>query len=368
MQFSILVFLIVSSLLLLYDCRIDVIDAKAKHESSSTSSAIQNSTIISLFDDNEKEDNVYRKFFFPGRFPQFITDIRSERMGRVISIDTSEDNSSASSSKQSTELSTDKATKRYKLKLTSDQSTELSTYLRTLNEHLKATNAKNIPNYVYHLERLLPKQWLDGYVIDEYLEILRRRAGVLNLKVGIFESGLYQHIDGLYQHIEESAGEEVVWFKKDNKVIYGQPFETMEIIIIPCGLGAHWVLVVVQITKKKILYLDSLWQNNTHNLETFNRVLHKLIIPRGEIVIGDINKFGDIKEIKNWDCELLKVAQQTNTNDCGVHALMNADFLCDNLCPLESYQLTSSRSTVEDVINYFRQKIAIDLLSNNVDY
>ena len=121
-------------------------------------------------------------------------------------------------------------------------------------------------------------------------------------------------------------------------------------IFIPINIdNAHWAMCVVDFDKRCIEYYDSLGQNGIdvmkhifHYMEDEHRQQHQC----------------DIHNKDAWDFVNKETPQQRNGYDCGVFAIICADFLCDDL-PLQFHQTD---------IKSFRLKICHSIRSGKLWY
>ncbi|KAE9523690.1 hypothetical protein AGLY_015908 [Aphis glycines] len=93
-------------------------------------------------------------------------------------------------------------------------------------------------------------------------------------------------------------------------------------ILIPTHLGNHWVLVVVEVSKRKIIYYDS--------LDYFTSLCPKLMMLKEFLNLGHIAKQENSQSssIITDICSGVS-PKQNNRYDCGIFACMNARY---NMC------------------------------------
>ena len=174
--------------------------------------------------------------------------------------------------------------------------------------------------------------------MDAYLHLLRNRSNAQGTKIQFAQTMLYKGMN-LNQH---ACG-----VHKNGKL---NPFDDgCEMFFIPMHIiDDHWVLIVLRIPEKKIVYYDSLAFDGTQYLQRVKEWL-------GECAMAlNVPDFS----IDDWASEDLRatVPQQPNNTDCGVYTLMFADYLSDKL------DLTFS----QDAINFFRIKIAADIIRGRI--
>jgi sentrin-specific protease 1 len=127
----------------------------------------------------------------------------------------------------------------------------------------------------------------------------------------------------------------------------------MDKIFFPINLSnTHWAMAVVCIQKLEIHYYDSM-SGNGKSKDWLDGLLQWLVDEA-------LDKKRATLDTSKWcllDCEE-HVPQQNNGVDCGVFALMCADFLSDNL-PL---------TYTQDNMAFFRRKIAADIIRGSLQY
>jgi len=125
-------------------------------------------------------------------------------------------------------------------------------------------------------------------------------------------------------------------------------------IVFPINIkNAHWTMAVIYIQRKEIHYYDSMSGSGKKWLDgLLNWLVDETKGKKGQ---GQ-NKL-DTREWRLVDCEPT-VPQQNNGLDCGVFAMMCADFISDDL-PLDYTQ---------ENIPFFRRKIAADIIRGSLLY
>jgi len=115
--------------------------------------------------------------------------------------------------------------------------------------------------------------------------------------------------------------------------------------------NTHWTLLIVFMQMKQIHYYDSKRGKGSKYLKAIKRWIMDEAIYKKKI--SDYN----MSEWNVFDCES-NVPLQENDVDCGVFALLCADFISDRL-PL---------SYTQGEICFFRRKIAADILRGSLLY
>ena len=114
--------------------------------------------------------------------------------------------------------------------------------------------------------------------------------------------------------------------------------------------GCHWALIMIMMKEKKVMHYDSLhWGGEA----TYRTIMKWLTAGASHHGIDDFSpdewSFVDMRE---------KVPKQPNSNDCAIYTMMFADYLSDDL------EFTFSA----DVFNFFREKIAADIIRGRLTY
>lgn len=138
-----------------------------------------------------------------------------------------------------------------------------------------------------------------------------------------------------------------------NLLILEQPdLNEYDRLFIPMNVNlGHWVMVVVDLERKTIKCYDSHYRERNDALK----------VVKDWLVDGFTNgKLG--VDVSNWKPEMeatKNVPQQgNNAYDCGIFAVLFADFLCDDLPLL---------FTLED-IPHFRRKMGCDILRRYINH
>ena len=156
----------------------------------------------------------------------------------------------------------------------------------------------------------------------------------------------------VYTYIAKGYEAYTVKRTRDDGTLTGfNPFDGYEKLFIPLHLSAtHWGLVVILMMQRKIIYYDSISGYAEVDLQIFKRWLNECA---GALNVPDFSA-------DDWIVEDMKdrVPQQTNCLDCGVYAMMFADFLSDDL----------ELSFNDDAIDFFRIKIAADIMRGQLSY
>ncbi|CBY40059.1 unnamed protein product [Oikopleura dioica] len=158
-----------------------------------------------------------------------------------------------------------------------------------------------------NLKTLEGLKWLDGEVINTYLQLIQRRSTNSSTlpRSYCFNTFLYDKVS----KIGHSAVKR--WTRKVNIFDY-------DLVFFPIHLGNHWTLAYADIRKKTLRYCDSMGGKN----------------PKCLAALFDYLKIESVEKTKralcdDWKTESIsgKIPQQQNTNDCGVFSCVFADYI-----------------------------------------
>ena len=194
--------------------------------------------------------------------------------------------------------------------------------------------------------------WLNDEVINFYMNMLQERDISLcelnknRRKSHFFNSSFVQRLlvtDRCYKYENVTR-----WTNKFNI------FE-MDKIFFPINIGKyHWTLAVIYPQKKRIEYLDSSGGNG----QLYRNGLLRWI--KDEADKHGADKHGLFLNIHEWKTysRSHEIPQQDNGWDCGMFAIIAADFLSDNL-PLHYTQ---------NDMPSFRLKVGLRILNGCLEY
>ena len=143
-------------------------------------------------------------------------------------------------------------------------------------------------------------------------------------------------------------------YKYKNVKNWSKSFDIFEMdkVFFPINIdNTHWAMAVVYIQGKKIHYYDSMYGND--GMQWMEGLLQWLV--------DEAKEKKDITlDIKEWSLvgSQTRVPKQNNDFDCGVFAIICADFLSDDL-PLDYHQGDMS---------FLREKITADILRGKLLY
>jgi len=99
-------------------------------------------------------------------------------------------------------------------------------------------------------------------------------------------------------------------------------------LLIPINLPGHWSLIVIDMTRKAFIYLDSMNKHGTSGLDVIQNLKRWL-----EDESMDKRKI-KLEDIENWDVQIrTDVPQQNNNYDCGMYATKFAQFVSEGKDP-----------------------------------
>ncbi|XP_051026486.1 sentrin-specific protease 2-like [Acomys russatus] len=151
-------------------------------------------------------------------------------------------------------------------------------------------------------------RWLNDKIINFYMNLLVER----NKKQGYpsvhaFNTFFYTKLKcGGYRSVRR-------WTQAVNLF-------AKELILVPIHLNVHWSLVVIDLRKKSIVYLDSMGQRRPDILELIFRYLQHESQSRRNV---DLNPL----EWKRYSMTEEEIPQQANGGDCGMFTCKYADYV-----------------------------------------
>jgi sentrin-specific protease 1 len=205
------------------------------------------------------------------------------------------------------------------------------------------------------MECLGPRQWLNDEIVNFYMELLAERDSILCQKDSKRRRSVFYNsffIDRLCNSGHAVQGEAVPycysnvrrWSRKKKVDMFD-----VDKIICPVNLdNMHWALIVIFVQHCRICYYDSMGGSD--------RGLLKLVMRYMQDESRD--KRGREMDTTNWSTTCSTSPTQCNGFDCGVFAIMNADFLSDDL-PLEYSQ---------QHMPLFRRKVCANILRGKLNY
>jgi len=240
---------------------------------------------------------------------------------------------------------------------------------------------------IQSLTRLLPGRfmgtldvdaiWLNDNIINEYGHLLSQRPSMKNSLFIDSNALLWME---RYRDTPDFLGP-----RGDKSIFYDRfvnemAFETSDLIYFPCNCGnTHWILIILSLKKKEAYAFDSLSKYDEVRLR---EIADTYLIPFCKTVLR--RKFGVTNlplyninlEDGEWKYHDINCPRQLNGYDCGVFVCMFMDFASDDI---DSQRLSDfsyfregncdwPRNLLQANIDYFRLKIAIDIIRGDLGY
>lgn len=148
---------------------------------------------------------------------------------------------------------------------------------------------------------LRPNGWLNDIVINSYYSHIQTRSVTLNQLAPVLT--LESHFWTRYSE----AGIEGVrrWTRQAN-------FDEIDLFFVPRCSGLHWTVAACDLRRKRISWYDSLPNDHTDDLNCFTEYLANIL---------------NNPAVPLWPKFSVESPQQRNGDDCGVCAILNAEFL-----------------------------------------
>ena len=129
----------------------------------------------------------------------------------------------------------------------------------------------------------------------------------------------------------------------------------------------HWTGMIIYPSKKKMRFYDSL-ANQSSSMVIFGNRMKRYkayLMDWMQKLAGDDQEALNNLKAEDWHYEVFNGARQRDGFNCGVFVLMTFDFLLDDLN--EKFGFSWDVALSPD-INYFRQKITVDLWRRSLNY
>lgn len=165
-------------------------------------------------------------------------------------------------------------------------------------ENFVLMNKDNLEVNVRDFKTLTPRRWLNDTIIEYFMKYIEKH----NERMVAFNSFFYTNLSERgYQSVRR-------WMKRKKAKI-----TDLDKIFVPINLNqSHWALGVIDIARKRVVYVDSL--SNGPNAVSF-AILNDL---QKYVVEESNNTIGSDFELENLACP-----QQPNGFDCGIYLCMN---------------------------------------------
>ncbi|KAH3903090.1 uncharacterized protein SCODWIG_00186 [Saccharomycodes ludwigii] len=178
------------------------------------------------------------------------------------------------------------------------------------------------------IKTLVPGRWLNDTIIEFFMKYIENK----NEKVVSFNSFFFTALSERgYQGVRR-------WMKRKKVDI-----NNLSKIFTPININrSHWALGMIDITRKKIIYVDSL--SNASN--TGPKVFSMLSLLKDYLLEESKGKLGDGFELEHIGCP-----QQPNGFDCGIYVCMNSLYLSKNrYLDFKSKDALKMREYIADLI------------------
>ncbi|XBW38373.1 hypothetical protein QEN19_003960 [Hanseniaspora menglaensis] len=170
---------------------------------------------------------------------------------------------------------------------------------KNTRQSIRLSNRFKLDIYNTDFATLKPGQWLNSNVIEYFLKTLEMEDEKLVAFSPFFITKLSS--DG-YNSVKR-------WMKMKKRSIMN-----IEKMFVPINLNQnHWVCAMVDFKNKRILYLDSMCNDNSRSSFIYLERIKDYVVKESE------NKIGQDFELVHLPCP-----QQQNGYDCGIFILMNA--------------------------------------------
>ncbi|XP_032761488.1 sentrin-specific protease 2-like [Rattus rattus] len=158
------------------------------------------------------------------------------------------------------------------------------------------------------MQTLKNGQWLNDEVINFYMNLLvQRNENQGYPALHAFSTFFYPKLKhGGYNSVKR-------WTRGINL------FEK-ELILVPIHQRVHWSLVVIDLRKRSIVYLDSMGQTGENICETIFHYLQNESKTRRDIELDPV-------EWKQYSLTSQEIPQQLNGSDCGMFTCKYADYI-----------------------------------------
>jgi hypothetical protein len=187
---------------------------------------------------------------------------------------------------------------------------------------------------------LAPEQWVTSNVMDLFTIMLNCREKSLRSAYETRPKNLFIP-PSIFMHPTVVLSE-----KKEIDLLYQQFDNLYSISNID---NNHWILVKIEIINRTVRFYDSSLKKPKNDLSDSHLLLFETIkewlLQHNYFKTNDINlstnQFEDNEEVL-WNLHLEKnLLQQNNTYDCGIHAMINAYFVPDNIIVTRKNKIAS---------------------------
>jgi hypothetical protein len=220
------------------------------------------------------------------------------------------------------------------------------------------------------------ENWLNEDIINEYGRLLSQRPSMKTRL--ILATHVYPKLV-VYKNYPDFAGANTrreglsTWL---DVIVQTMAFETSELIFFPCNISAtHWIVITLSLTKKEVYGFNSM--DSIDDLLMIQNIAKTYLIPFCKVILRRRAANINLDEGGEWQYYTVACPQQLNCVDCGVFVCMFMDFASDDIdpqclskssfCRDESSERPNN-SMLQANIDYFRLKIAIDIIRGDLGY
>ena len=205
---------------------------------------------------------------------------------------------------------------------------------------------ETIPITIATLKSLKPRTWINGEVVDAYLEILVRRHPSITLFSSYFSIT-----------VKKESHEKVL-------EIYKRRFNKMKesskkLVLIPILADGHWTLLYLDIGQQESMFFDSYLGKNK---EVVGKIIK--IFKDAGLITEELNIYYPVRDLR-------KIPRQKDGHNCGIILIMYAEETLHNKNIKkfmdQKYQ-AFSWDTEEEKMNQKRKEIGLKILESGRKY
>lgn len=196
------------------------------------------------------------------------------------------------------------------------------------------------------LATLTPGTWLNDEIVNSYVKAAVKSSdsaeGATSKRFATLNSNWWNTINNKNYSAGDGIKKVQRWAKRAK--INGEQLLKTDNVFIPINYGAHWTLLAISGTEKRVEYLNSLAGAGAKDNAVKDVVWQYLTAELGSKFNSD-----------EWEYTVGRSSQQNNGNDCGVFVCFNALSLVRGLLPTTAFGAS-------DMLNA-RQQVAATLMS-----
>jgi hypothetical protein len=214
---------------------------------------------------------------------------------------------------------------------------------------------------------LSPNQWLTETIFDIYATMLNFREFALKSKFGSNRRSKYYFIPPIVFNSIFDYNNNYNWEISKNIFQKIKIFSCSKVFIFSNTGNLHWIVIEINVKDRKITVYDSIPKTDKVVQENLKFKIEKLKLWLNDEEQQDFNNAATAEtqqdfnnataETLPWSYSVYKeTIKQANKNDCGVHAIITALFLSEDILPSKNIKLQK-----EDFPEKFRYKIGMDI-------